>query len=83
MVAVTVDQEYCVTFPKDERGDIEPGHMLLLERVVEDCALTYRLAKPDSPFDVLAAHALNEYRAGRTRTLREMAAEEGIDLDAE
>ena len=45
--------------------------------------LTYRLIKPDSPLDILAVHALNEYRAGRTRTLREIAAEEGIDLDAE
>ncbi len=42
-----------------------------------------RMAKAVNPFDALADHALDERRAGRTRRLRDYAAEKGIDLDAE
>jgi hypothetical protein len=40
-------------------------------------------AESNDPFDALARHAIEEYRAGRTRDLREMANEQGIDLDEE
>ncbi len=42
-----------------------------------------RMAKAVNPFDALADHALEERRAGRTRRLRDYAAEKGIDLNAE
>lgn len=42
-----------------------------------------RMAKAVNPFDALADHALAERRAGRTRRLRDYAAEKGIDLNAE
>ncbi len=33
------------------------------------------------PFDALADHAEREYRAGRTRSLRDFAAAEGVTID--
>ena len=41
-----------------------------------------RYAKAENPFDALAERALAERQAGRTRSLREFAAENAIDLDA-
>ena len=40
-------------------------------------------AEITDPLEGLALHAIEEYRAGRTRSLRDMAEEEDIDLDAE
>jgi hypothetical protein len=60
---------------------IAPGDMFFLQAEVEGCVL--RFAKAENPFDVLATHAVGEYRAGRTRSLRDIAVERGIDLDAE
>jgi AbrB family looped-hinge helix DNA binding protein len=64
-----------------KRLGISAGDVLFLQ--VEEETGVLRYAKADNPFDILAEHALREYRAGRTRTLREIAAEEGVDLDAE
>jgi hypothetical protein len=33
------------------------------------------------PIDVLAEHAISEWRAGKTSSLRAFALEEGIDLE--
>jgi hypothetical protein len=41
------------------------------------------LAKAQNPFDGLAEHAVEEYRAGRTRRLRNYAAEKGMNIDIE
>jgi hypothetical protein len=41
------------------------------------------LAKAENPFDILAEHALAEYRAGRTKGLRDFATENAIALDGE
>jgi hypothetical protein len=40
-------------------------------------------AKTENPFDILAEHALAEYRAGRTKSLRDFATENAIALDDE
>ena len=55
--------------------------MLVVEYDEERQVLLY--AKAENPFDRLAEHALAEHRAGRTRTLREFAAENDIALDAD
>lgn len=41
---------------------------------------TAQPAADENPFDVLAEHAENEYRAGRTRSLRDFAGENDIPL---
>src|SRR5688572_24124095 len=45
--------------------------------------MTAKDPKTRSPYDALAEHALNESRLGHTRNLRDFAAEDGIDLDAD
>jgi AbrB family looped-hinge helix DNA binding protein len=79
----TVDEKGRVLIPDAvrKRLGISAGDVLFLQ--VEEETGVLRYAKADNPFDILAEHALREYRAGRTRTLREIAAEEGVDLDAE
>ena len=78
---VRVDPKGRLTIPRQLREalGIEPGDTLFVESDEEQKVLRY--AKSENPFDVLAQHAINEYRAGRTRNLREFAAENGITLD--
>jgi len=77
MVAVQVDSKYRVMLPREVRDDIQPGDVLFVERG-EEGVIHY--AKAENPFDGLARHAIQEYRAGRTRSLRDIAREEGADL---
>lgn len=58
---------------------IEPGTTFALQQEGD----TLRLAIMENPFDGLARHAIEEYRAGRTRNIREIAAELDVDLNAE
>jgi AbrB family looped-hinge helix DNA binding protein len=80
MVTVTVDAKGRLSIPADIRGalGINPGDVLFLESDLEHAVL--HLAKAVNPFDGLAEHAVQEYRAGRTQNLRAYAAERGIDL---
>ncbi len=78
----TVDEKGRVLIPEAFRKElgIEAGDVLFVNM---DESGVLRYARAENPFDILADHALMEYRAGRTRNLRDIAAEEGIDLDAE
>jgi hypothetical protein len=49
---------------------------------VQETEGVLHFAKAENPFDGLARHAVEEYRAGRTRSLGDIAREEGIDLGA-
>lgn len=82
MAAVTVDAKGRFSIPieiRDELG-IEAGDILIIESDAEHGVL--HLAKAINPFDGLADYAVREYLAGRTRSLRDFAAEQGIELDA-
>lgn len=59
---------------------IESGDIFFVQ--VEGTGIL-RYARAENPFDILAEHAIAERRAGRTRNLRDIAAEDGIDLDSE
>ena len=78
---VKTDDKGRVTIPRDLRVqlDIQAGDIFFLD--IEDGVM--RLAKAENPFDILAEHALAEYRAGRTKSLRDFAAENAIALDGE
>lgn len=78
MAIVTVDDKGRVMIPKKVRDqlDVQPGDALFLRR--EGNAL--QLIKAENPFDGLANHAEREYHAGRTRSLRDIAAE-GVTVD--
>ena len=82
MAAVTVDAKGRLSIPvemRDELG-IRAGDTLFIESDPDHGVL--HLAKAVNPFDGLAQHAIAEYRAGRTRSLRAYAADRKIDLDA-
>lgn len=82
MVTVQVDHRFRITIPKEERGEIAPGDTLCMETVEEEGVRVYRYAKALNPFDVLASHALNEYRDGKTLTLDEVFAGDDDTEDA-
>lgn len=79
MAMVTVDDKGRVMIPKKVREelDVQPGDALFLQRDGN----TLHLVKAENPFDGLANHAEREYRAGRTRSLRDIAAAEGVTVD--
>jgi AbrB family looped-hinge helix DNA binding protein len=78
---VRADAKGRLTIPQDLRTGlgIEPGDTFFVEADAEQRVL--RFAKAENPFDVLIEHALTEREAGRTRSLREFAAENDIALD--
>ncbi|MGH2613975.1 MAG: AbrB/MazE/SpoVT family DNA-binding domain-containing protein [Thermomicrobiales bacterium] len=83
MITVKADDKYRLTIPRELRQSlgVSPGDTFAVAYDAEHGVL--RFAKAENPFDVLARHAIAEHRAGRTRDLREIAAEYGVDLDAE
>jgi AbrB family looped-hinge helix DNA binding protein len=80
-VTVKVDPKGRLTIPRRlrEGPGIEPGDAFLGEGDEERKIL--RFPKAENPFDVLAEHAPREHRAGRSRSLHEVAADLGIALD--
>ncbi len=79
--SVKVDAKGRLSIPRELRDelDIQPGDPLFVEREEGRAVLRYAVA--ENPFDALAQHAEDEYRAGRTRGLHAFAADEGISLD--
>ncbi|MDQ3779877.1 MAG: AbrB/MazE/SpoVT family DNA-binding domain-containing protein [Chloroflexota bacterium] len=83
MVTVRVDDKGRLSIPAEIRTamGIKSGDLFFLESDPESEII--HLAKAVNPFDGLAEHALREYRAGRTRNLREYAIANGFDLNGE
>jgi AbrB family looped-hinge helix DNA binding protein len=83
VTTVKTDAKGRLTIPRHLREGlgIEPGDTFFLE--VDDVRGVLRFAKAENPFDILAEHALGEYRAGRTKSLRDFATENAIALDGE
>jgi AbrB family looped-hinge helix DNA binding protein len=79
--SVKVDSKGRLLIPQDIRSalDIHPGDTLFVKR--EGKVLRY--AKAENPFDLLAEHAFREHEAGRTKSLRDFAAENDLALDDE
>jgi AbrB family looped-hinge helix DNA binding protein len=83
VTTVKIDAKGRFTIPQlvRERLGIEPGDTFILK--VDDVRGELRFAKAENPLDILAEHALAEYRAGRTKSLRDFATENRITLDDE
>lgn len=78
-VPVRVDSKGRLSIPKAVRDalDVRPGDTYFFERDGD----ILRFVKAKNPFDALAEEAIREYRAGRTRTIEEIAREYGVDLN--
>ncbi len=65
-----VDNKGRLSLPQDIRKmlHIETGDIFFIEADSND---VLRLAKAENPFDILARHAIQESRAGKTITLEE------------
>lgn len=77
---VTIDQKGRLAIPRGLREELglQPGDTLFVR--VDDERQELHFAKAENPFDALADHAMQEFQAGRTRNVRDFAAEESIDL---
>jgi len=65
-----VDNKGRLSLPQDLRAmlHIEAGDIFFIETDNND---VLRLAKAENPFDILAIHAMQESKAGKTITLEE------------
>jgi len=79
--AVKIDAQGRIAIPAAMRASLglQTGDTLFAHLDEETGGV--RLAKAINPFDLLFEHAVAEYRAGLTTSLRDFAASEGIDLD--
>lgn len=80
-VSVRVDDKGRLTLPASLRKQlgVEPGDVFFMQ--AEGGVL--RLAKTENPFDGLARHAMKEHEAGKTRDIRDIAKEWGVDLEGD
>lgn len=78
-VPLRLDDRGRLTLPADIREALhwEPGDVVYLHR--EENGL--HIIKGVNPFDALAEQALQEYEAGETQDIRDIAKEWGINLE--
>ena len=78
---IRMDAEGRVAIPAAlrERVGLREGAVAILDE--EDGVVVLRLSA--DPFDVLASHAIEEYRAGRTTSLRDYLAERDAAVGGE
>lgn len=81
--AVTIDAQGRVAIPAAMRArlGLKTGDTLFAHLDVETGGV--RLAKAINPFDLLFEHAVREYRAGQTTSLRDFLAGEIDEPDGE
>lgn len=78
MVTTKLDDKGRISIPANirEHLGLESGDVMFLD--VQNMVL--RVAKAANPFDALVEEAIDEVDAGKTKSLRDFAAEEEIDL---
>ena len=80
-ISIRIDERGRICLPRSLRKalELEPGDTLFAQ--AREGRL--ELAKAENPFDGLARHAIAEDDAGRTRDIRDIAKEWGVDLEGE
>lgn len=78
MHSVRVDAKGRLSIPKEAREElaVKPGDVFYVQ--LEGSVLQF--AKAPNPFDALAEEAEAEFRAGRTRNLRDLARELNVEF---
>lgn len=78
MVTTKLDDKGRISIPANirERLGLESGDVMFLD--VQNMVL--RVAKATNPLDALVEQALEEFHKGETKSLRDFADDEGIDL---
>ncbi|MBI3962279.1 MAG: AbrB/MazE/SpoVT family DNA-binding domain-containing protein [Deinococcus sp.] len=81
VITVRMDEKGRLTIPKRIREElgVRPGDTFVFRR--DGDVLHY--VRAGNPFEALARHAVREYRAGRTKDVRELARKRGIPVDAQ
>jgi len=81
-VAVRIDDKGRITLPKSVREalGVEAGDTLFFRHDPKNNRV--QIAPAVSPFDILAEHAIREYKEERTKTVEKYAEEHNISLDA-
>jgi AbrB family looped-hinge helix DNA binding protein len=80
-VAVRIDRKGRLTIPLKDREalGVTPGSTVWVQREGN----TLHVTRAENPLDGLALYAIEEDRAGRTRSLRDIAREAGLSVDGE
>lgn len=83
MIVAKLDSKYRLVVPKNERekNDLEVGDLFVLQEDTEAGTITF--VKLENELLKRIAEGEADYRAGRTRSLDDVAAELGIDLERE
>jgi AbrB family looped-hinge helix DNA binding protein len=80
-ISVRIDDKGRITLPKSRRKalGVEAGDTLFFKYDPQNNQL--RVVPAVSPFDILAEHAIREYKEGYTKTIEAYAEEHNIRLD--
>ena len=76
-ITTRMDDKGRITVPAALRGAVQAGTTFAIRAERGG----FVLAPIENPFDALAAEAIDEHQAGRTRNLREFAREKNITVD--
>jgi len=81
VIAARIDNKGRITLPRSMRQSlgVDIGDTVFLKHDPQNNQL--RLAPVVNPFDILAEHAIREYRDDHTKTIEEYSQEQGIRLN--
>lgn len=81
VITVKVDSKGRLLIPRSIREKLKmtTGDVCFL--TLDQALGILSVAKAENPFDGLARHAIREYRAGQTKSLRQYVKEQGVEIN--